>query len=163
MSYLQTIARRVINVFRAKPTGESTTLILSEAVPQSILDAETKADQAVNVISAVVATLPAPQIQSPTPHEESDYKKGKQVQTFFNESEDIMEITIEYTPDLYLLKPGQEMRIFFDPDSDGTGLYTMFHEDGSLQIFLENYKTKIVTINGRVVEPWNQLESQKAG
>jgi hypothetical protein len=162
VSYLQSIARRMTSVFRSKPQSKANPLVLLERLPPEEVAIAIKADQDVKVIAAVVATPTTPEMQMLAPLEAPDLKQGKQVQTFFNETENLMEITIEYAPDLYLLKPGEEMRIFFEPDSDGTGLYTMFHEDGSLQVFLENYKTTVVTINGRVVEPWNQLETQKA-
>lgn len=77
----------------------------------------------------------------------------KQLQIFENSTGKDLEVYIEVFPDRYLLKPGDVMQISYDHDGAGYGLHTHVHADG-LQIYLDNFDTAVVTINGQPVEPW---------
>ena len=88
-------------------------------------------------------------------HRNFKYMPGKHVQEFRNTSARPLEIDIEPYPDRYVLQPGDEMTVIYeqDPDRPGAGLTTWVYESG-LQIFLQEFDTAIILINGRIVEPW---------
>jgi tetraacyldisaccharide-1-P 4'-kinase len=60
-------------------------------------------------------------------------------------------------PDLYTLQPKDELTIIYeqDPSFLGLGLHTIIGDD-CLQIYLQNFDTAIVLINGTPVQPENQ-------
>ena len=78
----------------------------------------------------------------------------KQTQIFENKTSRDMEVYVEAYPDRYRLKPNDEMHITYDHDGDGYGLHTITHDDGGLQIYLEEFDTAVVTVNGKIAKPW---------
>ena len=77
----------------------------------------------------------------------------KQLQIFENSLKEDLIVDVEMYPHRFVLKPGDVLHITYDHDGDGYGLHTIVHE-GALQIFLENFDTATVTINGQPAEPW---------
>ena len=79
----------------------------------------------------------------------------KQTQIFENKLDTDLIIDVEMYPDRYVLKPADVMQITYDHSGEGYGLHTMVWDTG-LQIYLEEFDTAVVTINGAPVEPWSQ-------
>jgi len=79
----------------------------------------------------------------------------KQTQIFENKLHRDLSIDVEMYPDRYVLKPGDVMHITYDHGGEGYGLHTIVWDTG-LQIYLEEFETAVVTINGAPVEPWSQ-------
>jgi hypothetical protein len=61
---------------------------------------------------------------------------------------------IELWPDQYIIRPGEKLKVYYDPDDKGEGLQVNFHANGDLQIYLWNFETTIVTTDGKIVPPW---------
>jgi len=80
---------------------------------------------------------------------------AKQLQIFENNLDDDLIVDVELYPDRYVLKPKDVMHITYDHEGDGYGLHTIIHK-GALQIYLQNFDTTVVTINGKIVQPWSQ-------
>ena len=80
---------------------------------------------------------------------------SQQTQIFENKRGLDLSIDVEMYPDHYVLKPGDVMQITYDHSGDGCGLHTIVWDTG-LQIYLEEFDTAVVTINGAPVEPWSQ-------
>ena len=85
------------------------------------------------------------------------YAPGKHIQEFVNSTDKPLEIWIELYPDLYILQPKDELTIIYeqDPNFLGLGLHTIIGED-CLQIYLQEFDTAIILINGTPVQPENQ-------
>jgi len=79
----------------------------------------------------------------------------KQTQIFENKLEVDLQVDVELFPDRYVLKPGDVMEITYDHSGEGYGLHTIVWE-GALQIYLREFDTAVVTINGKQIEPWSQ-------
>lgn len=79
----------------------------------------------------------------------------KQTQIFENRLEADLTIDVEMYPDCYVLKPGDVMEITYDHDGQGYGLHTLVWPSG-LQIYLEEFDTAQVLINGKLAEPWSE-------
>ena len=77
----------------------------------------------------------------------------KQLQVFENNLKEDLIVDVEPNPDRYVLKQGDVLHITYDHDGYGYGLHTIVH-DGALQIYLQNYGTPVVTINGQPAKPW---------
>ena len=78
----------------------------------------------------------------------------KQTQAFENKTSRDIEVYVEAYPDRYVLKPNDELHITYDHEGDGAGLHTIIHEDGGLQIYLEEFDSAVVTINGKIAKLW---------
>lgn len=78
----------------------------------------------------------------------------RQIQIFENRLETELVVDVEMYPDRYVLKPGDVMRIAYDHEGEGHGLHTLVWGSG-LQIYLEEFDTAAVTINGEPAEPWS--------
>lgn len=78
---------------------------------------------------------------------------NEQLQIFENNLKEDLIVDVEMYHDRYVLKPGDVLHITNDHDGDGYGLHTIVHE-GALQIYLQNFDTATVTINGQPAEPW---------
>jgi hypothetical protein len=87
-------------------------------------------------------------------HRNFRHKTGTHIQQFTNEMSRPLEVYIEMYCELYTLQPEDEMTIIYeqDPKMPGLGLSTRVHED-SLQIYLQEFETAIVLINGKRVQP----------
>ena len=81
---------------------------------------------------------------------------GRQVQRFENKTKKSIEVYVEIVPDQYVLRPDDVMDIFYLPGADGGGLHSIVYEDGGIQIYLENFDTAEVHINGERAEPWSE-------
>ena len=79
----------------------------------------------------------------------------QQTQLFENRLDSELAVEVEVYPDRYVLKPGDVMQITYDHDGQGYGLHTLVWPSG-LQIYLEEFDTAVVLINGKPVEPWSQ-------
>ncbi|MDC7677279.1 hypothetical protein [Asticcacaulis machinosus] len=84
------------------------------------------------------------------------YAPGRHIQQFTNKTGKSMEIWVEMNPDLYILNPDDELTIIYDQDPNwmGLGLSTFVYE-GSIQIYLQEFDSCIVMINGEKVQPSN--------
>ena len=60
-------------------------------------------------------------------------------------------------PDRYVLKPGDVFQITYEHDGEGYGLHTNVCKNGFLQIYLQEFDTAVVSINGKIAEPWTNL------
>ncbi len=85
-----------------------------------------------------------------------DYKKdyvhvpGRHIQQFINKVAKRLKVWIEVYPDLYYLDPGDELTIIYDEDPKWPGLgLTTFVDEDSLQIYLQEFDTAIILINGQ--------------
>lgn len=58
-----------------------------------------------------------------------------------------------------MLKPDDVLKIIYNHtgDPDECGLHTIVHPDGVLQIYLDEFDTAVVLVNGRSVEPWAKV------
>ena len=91
---------------------------------------------------------------------EFDYKRdfvhqpGRHVQSFANNLPRSIKVWVEMYPDIYILRSGDELTIVYDEDPKwpGLGLHTIIHED-SLQIYLQEFDTAVILINGQKAEP----------
>jgi hypothetical protein len=54
-----------------------------------------------------------------------------------------------------VLKPGDVMQIVYDHSGEVYGLHTVVWDTG-LQIYVEEFDTAVVTLNGAPAEPWSQ-------
>lgn len=79
--------------------------------------------------------------------------RKKQTQIFENKTGADLVVYVEMTPERYVLRPDDVMHITFEQEGNGYGLHTIVH-DGELQIYLENFPTAVVTINGEIAESW---------
>jgi hypothetical protein len=79
---------------------------------------------------------------------------AKQTQVFENKTSRVMDVYVEAYPDRYRLKPNDEMHITYEREGEGYGLHTIIHDHGGLQLYLDNFDTAVVTINGKLAEPW---------
>jgi hypothetical protein len=77
----------------------------------------------------------------------------QQLQIFENKTDNDLEVYVEMYPERYVLKPGDVMQIVYNHKGDGYGLHTIVHNDG-LQIYLEEFDTAVVTINGEPAKSW---------
>ena len=83
------------------------------------------------------------------------YTPGKHIQEFRNDSAEPLGVWIELYPDYYLLQPGDEMTVIYDMDLNwpGLGLTTVVTAGGELQIYLQEFDSAIILINGQLAEP----------
>lgn len=83
----------------------------------------------------------------------------RQAQEFTNGTGKMIEVYVEMNPDLYTLKPDDVLKIIYNHtgDAEECGLHTIIHPDGSLQIYLDEFDTAIVLINGKKAEPWAKV------
>jgi hypothetical protein len=85
----------------------------------------------------------------------------KQTQLFENQTNADILIDVEVYPDRYVLKPGDVFEITYEHDGKGYGLHTNIYPNGSLQIYLQEFDTAVVTINGKIAEPWTNLTPEQ--
>ena len=78
----------------------------------------------------------------------------RQLQIFENNLDRDLEVYVEMNPDRYVLRPGDVMHLAYDHEGDEYGLHTQIGND-QITIFLQNFDTTVVTINGNAVEPWS--------
>ena len=78
-----------------------------------------------------------------------------ELQIIQNASDRDLTIYIEANPDRYKLHPGDMMHLAYQNQTDRYGLHTISNGD-SLQIYLEDFDTATVTINGSIAEPWSE-------
>lgn len=80
----------------------------------------------------------------------------RQAQEFMNSTERLLTIYVEMYPDRYILRPGDVLKIIYNHtgDDEDCGLHTIIHPDGGLQIYLQEFDTAVVLINGVQAEPW---------
>ena len=86
----------------------------------------------------------------------------KQTQIFVNETGADILIDVEMYPDRYVLKPGDTFQITYEHNGEGYGLHTNVYKDGFLQIYLQEFDTAVVTINGEIAKPWTNLSPEHA-
>ena len=84
----------------------------------------------------------------------------KQTQVFENNSGADMLVDMEMSPDRYVLRQGEAMEISYEHEGDGPGLRVNIHPRG-LQIFLDDFYSAIVTIDGVVRKPWTRLTPEQ--
>ncbi|WP_157982141.1 hypothetical protein [Oceanicella sp. SM1341] len=77
------------------------------------------------------------------------------IDTYVNKTNRVIVVWVECNCDRYVLNPGDKMQISHIPWEGGWGGELVFHDDGDLQLFIDD-SCASVTVNGTHVGPYEQ-------